>query len=118
MRAAIEFRSFRHAIGIETTINVTISEACRRLTPLSRSYKARATKIKPAWPMSSPAMPRRKSLSEALCCKGPSERVYRRGAEGCRNVSPHEQKAAVEGTRRATSAFHASSHDDCISTPD
>ncbi len=59
----MEFSSFRNAIGIETTINVTMSEACRRLTPLSRSYKARATKIKPAWPMSSPAMPSRKSVS-------------------------------------------------------
>ena len=40
MRAAIEFSSFRNAIGTETTINVTMSEACRRLTPLSRSYRA------------------------------------------------------------------------------
>src|SRR5258708_26161689 len=64
-RAAMEFRSFRNAIGTETTINSTMSEACRRLTPLSRSYKARATKIKPADPMSWAAMPRRKSVSEA-----------------------------------------------------
>src|SRR5438309_2145588 len=55
----------RIAIGIETTINITMSKACRRLTPLSRSYKASATKIKPACPMSSPAMPRRKSVSDA-----------------------------------------------------
>jgi hypothetical protein len=61
----MEFSSFTNAIGMETTINVTMSEACRRLTLLSRSYKARATKIKPAWPMSSAAMPRRKSVSEA-----------------------------------------------------
>jgi hypothetical protein len=53
-------------MGIETTINVTMSEACRRLTPLNRSYKARATKIKPAWPTSSAATPRRKSVSEAV----------------------------------------------------
>src|SRR6266849_4497684 len=65
MRAAMEFSSFRNPIGIPRTTNVTMSEACRRLTPLSRSYKARATKIKPAWPMSWPAMPRRKSVSEA-----------------------------------------------------
>src|SRR5713101_6466074 len=64
-RAAMEFSSFRNAIGTETTINSTMSEACRRLTPLSRSYKARATKIKPADPMSWAAMPRRKSVSEA-----------------------------------------------------
>ncbi len=53
-RAAMEFSSFRNAIGTETTINITMSEACRRLTPLSRSYKAKATKIKLAWPMSWP----------------------------------------------------------------
>jgi hypothetical protein len=35
-RAAMEFSSFRNAIGIEATINVTMSKACRRLTPLSR----------------------------------------------------------------------------------
>ena len=64
-RAAIEFTSFRNAIGIETTTNVTMSEASRRLTPLSRSYKAKATKINPAWLMSWAAMPRRKSCSEA-----------------------------------------------------
>src|SRR6266849_3763121 len=50
-RVAMEFSSFRKAMGMETTINVTMREACRRLTPLSRSYKARATKIKPAMPM-------------------------------------------------------------------
>src|SRR6266852_2580511 len=61
----MEFSSFRNAMGMETTINVTMSEACRRLTPLSRSYKARATKIKQADPMSWAAMPRRKSASEA-----------------------------------------------------
>jgi hypothetical protein len=33
----MEFSSFKNAIGIETTINVTMSETCRRLTPLSRS---------------------------------------------------------------------------------
>src|SRR6266481_3158493 len=64
-RAAMEFSSFTNAIGIWTTTHVTISEACHRLTPLSRWYKARATKMKPAWPMSWPAMPRRKSVSEA-----------------------------------------------------
>src|SRR6266478_10234270 len=52
----MEFSSFRNAIGIWTTTNVTMSEAYRWLTPLSRRYKARATKIKPAWPMSWPAM--------------------------------------------------------------
>src|SRR5258708_37860210 len=61
----MEFSSFRNAMGMETTINSTMSEACRRLTTLSRSYKARATKIKPAMPMSWAAMPRRKSVSEA-----------------------------------------------------
>jgi hypothetical protein len=65
-RAATEFSSFRNAIGIETTIKITISEECRRSTPLSRSYRARATKMKPAWPTSSPATPRRKSVSEAV----------------------------------------------------
>src|ERR1700720_223750 len=64
-RAAMEFSSFRNAIGIATTTNVTMSEAWRRLTPLSRSYKASATKIKPAWLMSWAAMPRRNSVSEA-----------------------------------------------------
>src|SRR5882672_1331366 len=64
-RAAMEFSSLRNAIGIWTTTKVTMSEACHRLTPLSRRYKARATKIKPAWQMSWAAMPRRKSVSEA-----------------------------------------------------
>src|SRR6266849_9931051 len=172
-RAAMEFSSFRKAIGMETTISVTMSEAYRRLTPLSRSYKARATKIKPAWLMSWATMPRRKSVSEAamllavaeafpctmsllgtyamakkpgmdmrmysrpanlpgflvelmlsfLVCKGLVVRDLVKGstgdnAEGGRNVSPHEQKAAVVGTGRAVSAFRAPSHDDCISTPD
>jgi hypothetical protein len=31
-------------------------------------------------------------LMRLLCCKGPSERVYRRNAEGCRNVSPDNEK--------------------------
>src|ERR1700730_6399252 len=61
----MEFNSFRNDIGIETTINVTMSEACRRLTPLRRSYKAKATKIKQAWPVSCAAIPSRKSVSEA-----------------------------------------------------
>ena len=52
----MEFSSFRNAIGIPRTTNVTMSEAYRRLTPLSRWYKARATKIKPAWEMSCAAM--------------------------------------------------------------
>src|SRR6266481_2801944 len=64
-RAAMEFSSFRNAIGTWTTTKVTMSEASHRLTPLSRWYKARATKIKPAWPMSWAAMPRRKSVSWA-----------------------------------------------------
>jgi len=64
-RAAIAFSSFRNAIGTETTTHVTMSEACRWLTPLSRSYKASATKIKRMWEMSLLAMPRRKSVSEA-----------------------------------------------------
>jgi hypothetical protein len=33
-RTAMAFSSFRNAIGIETTINVAMSEACRRFTPL------------------------------------------------------------------------------------
>jgi hypothetical protein len=41
-RAAIEFSSFKNAIGIEATTNVTMSEAYRRLTPLSKSYKAKS----------------------------------------------------------------------------
>jgi len=65
MRAPIEFSSFSNAIGMETTINVNMSEACRRLTPLSKSYKARATHIKRIWEMRLQAMPRRKSASEA-----------------------------------------------------
>src|ERR1700687_688687 len=64
-RAAMEFSSLRNAMGIATTTNVNMSEACRRLIPLSSWYKARATKIKPAWLMSWAAMPRRKSVSEA-----------------------------------------------------
>ena len=61
----MEFSSFKNPIGIPTTTSVTMSEASRRLTPLSRWYKARATKIKPAWPTSCAAMPRRKSVSKA-----------------------------------------------------
>src|SRR5882672_5289411 len=143
-RAAMEFSSFRNAIGIWTTTKVTMSEAYRRLTPLSRRYKARATKIKPAWLMSWAAMPRRKRVSEAARLlavaaafawtisllgtyimaqkPGMDVRMYSRPAnlpgflvglmlsslvvrglvkgstgdngEGCRNVSPREQKAA------------------------
>src|SRR5882757_3492002 len=64
-RAAIAFSSFSNAIGIDTTINPNISEACRWLTPLSRSYRARATHIKRIWEMRLHAMPARKSVSEA-----------------------------------------------------
>src|SRR5260370_11719463 len=65
MRAAIAFSSFSNAIGIDTTINPNMSEACRWLTPLSRSYRARATHIKRIWEMRLHAMPARKSVSEA-----------------------------------------------------
>jgi len=50
---------------VEASVNITQSEAGHRLTPWRRWYKARATKIQPAWQMSWPVMPRRKSVSEA-----------------------------------------------------
>ncbi len=59
----MEFTSFRKAIGTETTISKTISPDCLWLTPLSRSYKATATKINPAMPTSCAATPKRNSLS-------------------------------------------------------
>src|SRR5262249_49850973 len=64
--AAISFRTFTSEIGIETSIKVTISEACVLLTPLSKRYSALTTKIKPMNPISSLTMPRRKIDSEAV----------------------------------------------------
>ena len=64
----MEFSSFRKDMGTETTINVTMSETRRWLPPLRRSYKAKATKIKPAWPMSWAAIPSRKGLQVRFAC--------------------------------------------------
>src|SRR5215469_3084771 len=66
-------------LGWKLQINITVSKACRWLMPLSKLYRATATKIKRVWQMRSTAMPRRKSHSRSSDIVG-----------GCRCVSVHD----------------------------
>ncbi len=65
VRAAISFRTFSNEMGIETSIRVSMSEACVLLTPESNRYRALTTKINPINPVSSATMQMRKTNSEA-----------------------------------------------------
>src|SRR5258707_6565331 len=70
VRAAISFKTFRREMGMETSIRVTISEACDLFTPTSKRYKALTTKINPINPVISLTMPRRKTNSDAAILLG------------------------------------------------